>query len=160
MDVLWQELQLGLPDERELVRVILRLFVAMVLGAIVGVQRERAGKAAGMRTHVLVAMGAAFFIVVPAQLGLPASDIGRVIQGVAAGIGFIGGGAILKMTDRGEIHGLTTAASIWMTAAVGVAVGIGSIGMAAIATGMLWLTLAVLWRVEEKLAGPDGPGQG
>jgi putative Mg2+ transporter-C (MgtC) family protein len=159
MELLLEELRLGLPENREIVRVLLRLLVAMALGAIAGIQRERVGKAAGLRTHVLVAMGAAFFVLVPTQLALPASDIGRVIQGVATGIGFIGGGAILKLSQEKEIRGLTTAASIWMTAAIGVAVGIGSLGLAVIAALFLWLTLSVLYVVEARIAGPKGPGR-
>jgi putative Mg2+ transporter-C (MgtC) family protein len=160
METFLDELRLGLPDGQEVVRVLLRLGVAMMLGAVAGIQRERAGKAAGLRTHVLVAIGSALFVLVPVQLGLPASDIGRVIQGVAAGIGFIGGGAILKLSQQREIQGLTTAASIWMTAAVGVAAGVGRLGLAVIATLFLWATLSLLWRLEERLAGPEGPRQG
>ena len=79
------------------------------------------------------------------------SDLSRVIQGLAAGIGFIGAGAILKLREQREIEGLTTAAGIWMTAAAGVAVGLGQIGLAFLSVILTWIVLAVLGRIEQPI---------
>lgn len=125
MTTFLEELTAGLPDWAHFERVIIRLVAATLLGAIIGLQRERAGKAAGLRTHMLVAMGSALFVLGGAAAGMSMSDLSRVIQGLATGIGFIGAGAILKLHEKREIEGLTTAAGIWMTAATGVAVGLG-----------------------------------
>lgn len=102
---------------------ILRLLLATALGASIGYQRERAGKAAGLRTHILITLGAALFAVVSIFGFSGAVDPSRVAAGVVAGVGFIGAGVIF----RGEegVAGLTTAASIWITAAVGLAAGAG-----------------------------------
>lgn len=86
------------------------------------------GKPAGLRTHMLVALGSALFVVASLEFGMSSSDLSRVIQGLATGIGFIEGGAIFKLNEEREITGLTTAAGIWLTAAVGVAVGDGALG--------------------------------
>jgi putative Mg2+ transporter-C (MgtC) family protein len=102
MNIILEELTAGLPDPAHIVRVIVRLLAALLCGAVVGIQRERTGKAAGLRTHMLVAMGAAFFVLVPVELGMPLSDLSRVIQGLATGIGFIGAGAILKRCRQGQ----------------------------------------------------------
>ena len=148
MDVLWQELTSGLPDTVQLTRVIARMLAAALLGAVVGVQRERTGKAAGLRTHMLVSMGYAFFVISPSEFGMGEDALSRVIQGLATGIGFIGGGAILKLADEREIEGMTTAAGIWMTAAVGVAAGLGRWGTALLGVMMTWVVLAVVGRIE------------
>ena len=116
---------LRLPEWAHAGGVVLRLVMAALLGGLVGAEREWVGKAAGLRTHMLVALGAALFVLAPAEAGLGEGDTSRIIQGIAAGIGFIGAGTILKRTDRNEIQGLTTAANIWLTAAIGVAVAVG-----------------------------------
>src|SRR5918993_812108 len=118
MDPITDEL-FGLPSTRQATVVIVSLVTAGLLGGLLGAERESEGKPAGLRTHMLVALGAALFVVAPSQAGLAVGDIGRIIQGVAAGIGFIGAGTLLKLTEREEIKGLTTAASIWLTAAIG-----------------------------------------
>jgi putative Mg2+ transporter-C (MgtC) family protein len=100
----------------------------MIFGAVIGIQRERAGKPAGVRTHMLVSSGAAVFILASGEFGMNPDSISRVIQGLVTGIGFLGAGAILKLYDRRAVEGLTTAAGIWMTAALGVAVGLGRFG--------------------------------
>lgn len=160
MEILLEEVMGGLPDGRELWRVVLRLIAAAFVGGIAGMQRERAGKAAGLRTHMLVGLGAAVFVMVPMQMGLGSDGLARVIQGVAAGIGFIGGGAILKLGDEREIHGLTTATGIWMTAAAGVAVGLGGLGLALIAMALTWVILAVVQRVEDRIELRKGNAPG
>src|SRR5688572_12228185 len=118
MDPITQEL-FGLPDARQAIIVVVRLVTAGILGGVLGAERESMGKPAGLRTHILVALGSALFVIAPRQAGLGEGDLGRIIQGVAAGIGFIGAGTILKVTHREEITGLTTAASVWLTAAIG-----------------------------------------
>jgi putative Mg2+ transporter-C (MgtC) family protein len=136
-----------LPDMDQLVRVLVRVVVAAALGAILGAERERAGKAAGLRTHMLVALGAALFVLFPAEAGMSTGDLSRVIQGVATGIGFIGAGTILKRPDSDEIQGLTTAASIWLTAAIGMAVGAGQLWLPVISAVAAWLILFALSRL-------------
>jgi putative Mg2+ transporter-C (MgtC) family protein len=133
-------------------RVFVRLLVAMILGGLVGLERQQEGKAAGSRTHMLVAMGAALFVIIPLESltseHLPPSQqldrLSRVIQGVVTGIGFLGAGTILKLGEQREIKGLTTAASIWLTAAIGVAVGTGWLWPAVLGTLLALLVLAVL----------------
>jgi len=126
------------------VEMTLRFLLAAALGAAIGYQRERAGKAAGVRTHILVSSGAALFTLVSIY-GFTGgtADISRVAAGVVAGIGFIGAGVILR-GQRGEgVAGLTTAASMWAAAAVGVAAGTGmyliSVIAAAVTVGVLFL---------------------
>lgn len=114
-----------LGDVQDITRVCVRLLVAIALGGILGYERETVGASAGLRTHMLVSLGSALFVLIPLQAGMPMEDVSRVLQGVTAGIGFLGAGAILKMHDENEIKGLTTAAGVWLTAAVGVAAGMG-----------------------------------
>ena len=148
MEAFVREFTAGLPDADQVAHIVVRLVVAAVLGAVIGFQRERAGKPAGLRTHMLVALGAALFVIAPLEYGMSASDLSRVVQGLATGIGFLGAGAILKLVDDREITGLTTAAGIWLTAAIGVAVGLGRWGSAALGVALTWLILAVLGRLE------------
>ena len=142
MEVLWQELTAGLADLGQLERVLLRVIAATLLGALVGFEREKAGKPAGFRTHILVCLGTAIVVLACAGSRMDMDGLSRVIQGIVTGIGFIGAGSILKLSEERDIQGLTTAAGLWMTAAIGVACGLGTIGLALIATGM---TLIVLW---------------
>lgn len=152
MEILIEELTGGLPDWREFTRYVIRLVAAMLLGAIVGFERERAGKAAGLRTHMLVAMGSAVFVISCTAAGMTLDGLSRVIQGVATGIGFIGAGAILKRRDEGEIEGLTTAAGIYMTAATGVAVGLGRIGLALLSVILTWVVLRLLGYISARIS--------
>jgi putative Mg2+ transporter-C (MgtC) family protein len=131
-----------------MVSLVTRLLTAMMLGALVGAQRESSGKPAGLRTHMLVAMGGALFVLAPLEAGMELNGISRVIQGIVTGIGFIGAGAILKLQDKREIEGLTTAAGIWMTAAVGIAAGLGRLGLALVSTVLTWITLALIGKIE------------
>jgi len=114
-----------LPDLTGATRITVRLMLAAVLGGILGLEREQKGKAAGLRTHMLVALGAALFVLIPEQAGSSDADLTRVIQGVVAGIGFLGAGSIIKGNAEEDIKGLTTAAGIWLTAAIGIAAGMG-----------------------------------
>lgn len=154
MSQLFDELRAGLLTSEDAVRLVVRLTAAMLAGAIAGFDRERIGKAAGLRTHMLVAGGSALFVLTPEVAGL-AAETGRVIQGIAAGIGFIGGGAILKSAANQEIRGLTTAAGIWMTAAAGVAAGLGHTLLALIAAVMVFLVLNVVARAEQAMGTGD-----
>ena len=131
------------PDTTQLARVAIRIATAAALGWLLGAERGAMGKAAGTRTHMLVAIGAALFVIVPGEIGLSEGDLGRVIQGIATGIGFLGAGTILKRTDQQEITGLTTAATIWLTAAIGLAVGAGQIWIALMCSVCAWIVLSL-----------------
>jgi putative Mg2+ transporter-C (MgtC) family protein len=133
-----------LPTLEQATRVILRLVLAVVLGGILGYEREMRGKSAGLRTHMLVALGSALFVLVPVQMGMPIQDISRVFQGVVSGIGFLGAGAIIKLSEDKEIRGLTTAASIWLTAAIGLAAGMGKEATATFTTLLALFILSIL----------------
>lgn len=163
MQAFLDELANGLPDADALARIMVRLVLAALLGAVVGIQREKVGKPAGLRTHMLVSLGAALFVLAGIESGMAPNELSRVIQGLATGIGFLGGGAILKLSAEREISGLTTAAGIWLTAGVGVAVGLGHWGLAAIGALLTWLILAVLFRLEPEhkdKATPVSAGKG
>jgi len=146
MELLWQELTAGFPDRTRLGVVLIRVFAATVLGGIVGLEREKAGKPAGLRTHMLVSLGTAIVVLACSAASMSLDGLSRVIQGIVTGIGFIGAGSILKLNEKLEIQGLTTAAGLWMTAAIGVAVGLGGLGLALIGTVVTLLVL-VLERV-------------
>ena len=118
---------------------ILRLLIAAVLGAVVGFERERAQKPAGLRTNLLVCVGSALFTLVSAYgFGVP-SDPSRIAAGVVVGIGFLGAGTILRGEQR--VVGLTTAATVWAVAAIGVAVGCGLIFIAVAAVVIIFIAL-------------------
>jgi putative Mg2+ transporter-C (MgtC) family protein len=123
-----------LGNVEDITRLCVRLLVALVLGGVLGWERESVGASAGLRTHMLVSLGSALFVLIPLQVGMQITDLSRVLQGVTAGIGFLGAGAILKLTDKKEIEGLTTAASVWLTAAVGIAAGMGREATAVVST--------------------------
>jgi putative Mg2+ transporter-C (MgtC) family protein len=120
------------------VEAVLRMLLAVALGAGIGYQRERAGKAAGLRTLVLVAAGAALFTVVSIfGFAVQGVDISRVAAGVVVGVGFLGAGVILRGRREEEVAGLTTAATIWATAGVGLAAGAGMYVVAVIAAAIM-----------------------
>jgi putative Mg2+ transporter-C (MgtC) family protein len=148
VDIFWEELASGLPDSRQLVRVIIRLIAATLLGAVVGIQREKAGKPAGLRTHMLVCLGTAVLVLACSGVGMSLDGLSRVIQGIVTGIGFVGAGSILKLNEERDIQGLTTAAGVWMTAAIGVAVGLGSLGVALLSTVFTLIILALAGRLD------------
>jgi putative Mg2+ transporter-C (MgtC) family protein len=135
-----------LADAEQVTRVCVRLLVAITLGGLLGYERETKGVAAGLRTHMLVALGAALFVLVPIQAGMTVPDMSRVIQGVVSGIGFLGAGAIIKLSQDREIRGVTTAASIWLTAAIGIAAGMGMEMTAILSTLLALFILATLHR--------------
>lgn len=136
---------------------LLRLAAAFGCGLIIGIERESPRRAAGIRTHVLVGVGSALFVVAAASSGATAGDTTRVIQGVVQGIGFLGAGTILKLTAKAEVRGLTTAAGIWCTAAVGVACGLGEYWLAAGGTLLAWFALEPLKRVEKRFFPARNP---
>lgn len=140
-----------IPDIVEATRILLRLTVAVLMGAAIGYERERRGRDAGLRTHMLVSLGAALFVIIPLQSGMSVTDLSRVIQGLTAGIGFLGAGAIIKLDRDHEIRGLTTAASIWVTAAIGLAAGMGREATAVLSTVVALFILAMLRRIEVHL---------
>jgi putative Mg2+ transporter-C (MgtC) family protein len=125
-----------MPTELEM---ILRILLAAVLGAIIGFQREHAGKAAGIRTHSLICLGSALFSVV-SDLGFIGADPSRIAAGVVTGIGFLGAGAIIHR-EGGLVGGLTTAATIWAVAAIGLAAGIGMYIIATVASVIVLVVL-------------------
>ena len=139
-----------IADVKEATVIALRLSLAAVLGAAIGYERECRGKDAGLRTHILVSLGAAIFVLVPATSDMTTADVSRVMQGVVAGIGFLGAGAILKQEKDQEVKGLTTAASIWVAAAVGFATGYGREATALASTLVALFVLAVLGKIEKK----------
>ena len=148
---MWHEVWRGIqadfadvPSIAELAQIIVRLLLAAVLGGLLGIQRELIGKAAGLRTHMLVAMGAAFFTLIPVQAGMPLTDLSRVLQGIIAGVGFLGAGTILQLKRQEQIVGLTTAAGLWLTAAIGIAAGMGREVSAIVGTVLAFLILALL----------------
>lgn len=133
-------------------RVTVRMLVALLLGAVIGWDRERRDADAGLRTHMLVSLGAALFVLVPAESGMQAEELSRVIQGLVSGIGFLGAGAVLKLGSEGRIHGLTTAATVWATAAVGMSAGLGREATAVLATAFILVVLVWLRRLEVRKA--------
>lgn len=151
LDVFRQDFA-DLPDLRLLIQLTLRLLLAAILGGLLGYERERAGKPAGMRTYMLVSLGAALLVLVPQQAGMQTADLSRVIQGLVTGIGFIGAGAILKEEGEHKVVGLTTAAGIWLIAAIGMTVGIGHDFSAILTTLLALVILSVLPHVERRVA--------
>jgi putative Mg2+ transporter-C (MgtC) family protein len=149
----WQQSWLTIQQEfsdlgnaDDVTRVVLRLIVAVALGGLLGYERESIGASAGQRTHMLVALGSALFILIPLQAGMQIEDLSRVLQGVTAGIGFLGAGAILKLRERASVQGLTTAASVWLTAAIGVAAGMGRETTAVVSAVFAFVILSLLKR--------------
>jgi len=120
---------------------ILRLLLAAVLGTAIGYQRKRAGKPVGIRTYVLIALGAALFTVVSIFGFSGVADPSRVAAGVVIGIGFLGAGVIFRGPQAGEVTGLTTAASMWAAAAVGLAAGAGLYLISAVAALLIVVSL-------------------
>lgn len=132
------------PDVATLTRITLRLALAAILGGILGYEREKKGRSAGVRTHMLVAVGAALFVIGPTQAEMAIGDLSRVLQGIVQGIGFLGAGAILVRASKRQIEGLTTAATIWATAGIGVIAGLGLEATAVLYTLIILVILAVV----------------
>lgn len=149
MELLWSEVTFGIGDGRELGKVFIRVLAAMLFGAAIGIERESAGKAAGVRTHMLVTLGTAIFVLVCVQYGFSTDGLSRVIQGIVTGIGFVGAGSIIKLNDELDVRGLTTSAGIWIAASIGVAVGLGAVGLAAIGTIFALVILSLAKSIDD-----------
>ncbi|MCD9096073.1 MgtC/SapB family protein [Luteimonas fraxinea] len=146
--------ELALPDVDTSTTIVVRVLVAAILGGMVGWEREHKGRAAGLKTHILVSIGSALFVLAPLLSGIDGGDVTRVMQGIVSGIGFLGAGAILKL-DKGErIEGLTTAAGVWMTAAIGMAAGMGQEMVALATTVMALLVVSALPKLQRPNANP------
>jgi putative Mg2+ transporter-C (MgtC) family protein len=127
-----------------------RIAVAVLLGGVIGLEREWKGHWAGLRTHILVSMGCAIFVIAGMDIvGRNSEAVTRVIQGIASGIGFLGAGTILKLDQKEQIKGLTTAASIWLAAALGTSAGSGEYALAVAATIATLFVLGVLGPIEK-----------
>ena len=124
----------------------LRLLLAAGLGAAIGIERELRRKPAGLRTNILIAVGAALFTTLSVHFGETGGTADRIAAQIVTGVGFLGAGAILH--SGGSIHGMTTAATIWVNAAVGMAVGSGQYAMATVATVITLVVLALLVPLE------------
>jgi len=153
LNSIFHEFTWSISDIPHLARICLRLLTALLIGALIGIQRELTHKPAGLRTHMLVALGTALVVITAVEAGMSSADISRVVQGIVTGIGFLGGGAILKLTAEHEIHGLTTAAGIWMTATASVAAGLGQLGIALIGVVLGLLVLAAFIKLEKRMGG-------
>lgn len=127
-----------------------QLVLAAALSMVIGLNRERREKDAGLRTHMLVGVGACLFTIL-SLLAFPDSDSARVAAQIVVGIGFLGAGVIHRSEDR--VHDLTTAATIWVTAALGMAVGVGAWFLAICAALVVWVTLDVMWRLSHPHTG-------
>lgn len=148
------------PDGNAWWSLLLRLGIALVSGALIGWERHACGKQAGLRTHMLVSLGSALFVL--SALQDSAESASRVVQGITAGIGFVGAGEILYKTRRtkptGKVKGLTSAAAIWVTAALGVSAGHGLWRLALVGSVLTLLTLSVAKRVEAYIpSNPEDP---
>ena len=139
MDWTW----FNLPDTAYMVRVTVRLLWAAMLGGLIGAERESRGKFAGLRTQMTVSLAAAAFVIAGDETD--SANLGRVIQGIAAGVGFLGAGTILKNFDEG-VKGLTTAA-------IGVATGAGHGFMATVCVVIAWLILSIMSGIEGRMHG-------
>jgi putative Mg2+ transporter-C (MgtC) family protein len=136
----------------EMMEIALRLLAAALIGGCIGIDREIRRKPAGMRTHALVSLGAALVMLIVVRTGPGIVEhvdaVSRAVQGIIAGVGFLGGGAILKSNERDIVHGLTTAASIWLVASLGIACGVGQWVAALVALVLALLILVVGGPVE------------
>ena len=150
MEGLWSQLMTALVDEfsdisdmADFVQITLRLSLAAIFGALLGIERQTKGKAAGVRTHMLVSVSCALFVLIPQMSGATNAEMTPVIQGVIAGVGFLGAGTIIKGHDDESVRGLTTAAGIFMTAAIGVAAGLGREATALLSTLLALLIFSI-----------------
>ena len=129
--------------------IVIRLAVSILIGGLIGLERELEHKPAGLRTIILVCLGSTIFMLIGFELGLVSSELGRIVAGVVTGIGFLGAGAIIRA--RGEVYGLTTAATIWLASGLGLAVGAGYYILATIACVSVLVVLRILGIVEKLL---------
>ena len=139
--------EFSVPDAATLAVIAARVLTAALLGGLIGWERERKGRAAGLKTHILVSIGSALFVLAPLLADIDGGDVTRVMQGIVSGIGFLGAGAIIKMEKDERVEGLTTAAGIWMTAAIGMAAGMGQEMVAVITTVVALMVVSAVPRV-------------
>ena len=139
--------EFSVPDAATLAVIAARVLTAALLGGLIGWERERKGRAAGLKTHILVSIGSALFVLAPLLADIDGGDVTRVMQGIVSGIGFLGAGAIIKMQKDERVEGLTTAAGIWMTAAIGMAAGMGQEMVAVITTVVALIVVSAVPRV-------------
>jgi putative Mg2+ transporter-C (MgtC) family protein len=146
-----------LPTADEWLRILLRIGIAISLTGVLGWQRQYEHKPAGIRTHMLVALGSVVLMLVPERWGMSSSDLSRIIQGIVTGIGFVGGGAILKSENEHTVHGLTTAAGLWSATAIGVTAGLGRLWSACVIAAAAFFILSVMGRIEHALQEKAAP---
>jgi putative Mg2+ transporter-C (MgtC) family protein len=136
---------------------IFRVVLAACVGGAIGLNRERRGKPAGLRTHILVSVGACLFVMTPLALGGTSDAVARVVQGVSTGVGFLGAGEILRVQPtegpKAKVRGLTSAAAIWVAAGLGAVAGCGLWRLCAVGSGVVLLALTPAGRVERALIG-------
>jgi putative Mg2+ transporter-C (MgtC) family protein len=148
-----------MESEISLLDMFARLSVAAGLALVLGLERELRGKPAGLRSHMLVALGAAAFLIVGLEIlfataeGDPSARIDptRIVEGVIGGIGFLGAGSIIR--SGASVHGITTGASIWLAGAIGIAAGVNNFALAAMVTFMALVIMSVLGAIERVLPG-------
>ena len=144
-----------LSSQGDWLALIERILIAVASGAVIGVDRELQGKSAGLRTHVLVSLGACLLVMIPDLKGGSADAASRVVQGIAAGIGFLGAGEIIRIpsseASKAKVTGLTSAAAIWVCAGVGAAAGCGLWRLCAIASLLTFLSLSLVGNFERRL---------
>lgn len=143
--------------ERILPVFLLRCFVAALCGGLIGIERERKNKPAGFRTNILICLGSAIYMAVGLLIPGANTDPARIAAQVVTGIGFLGAGCIIQSGNN--VRGLTSAATIWVVAAIGIVVGAGFPILALIATVIVIVTLAMLRRVERRFIGQDEPDE-
>jgi putative Mg2+ transporter-C (MgtC) family protein len=130
--------------------IVIRLAVSIAIGGLIGLERELEHKPAGLRTIILVCLGSTIFMLIGLELGLLGTELGRIIAGVVTGVGFLGAGAIIRA--RGEVYGLTTAATIWLASGLGLAIGAGYYIIAALSVISALIVLRILGIVENALS--------
>jgi putative Mg2+ transporter-C (MgtC) family protein len=147
----WDQLRAIVPP------FLVRCGAAALCGGLIGLERERKGKPAGFRTNILICLGAAMYmavgLLIDGEGGETATDPARIAAQVVTGIGFLGAGCIIQ--QRGRVVGLTTAATIWVVAAIGIIAGAGFPILAVIASAMVLLTLVVLGQIETRYLDPE-----
>jgi putative Mg2+ transporter-C (MgtC) family protein len=151
----------AMETELPLADMVIRLVAAAVLSSIIGLERELRGRPAGLRTHMLVALGSASFLLVGYEIlfatatGDPSAQIDptRIVEGVIGGIGFLGAGSIIQ--SRGSVHGITTGAAIWIAGAIGVACATGNLVLAALVTAIALVIVVVMGFFEKKALDTD-----
>lgn len=132
---------------------LLPLVIAAGLGAVIGIERELHNKPAGLRTNILICLGAATFMVMGRKMGLASDAISRITAGIVTGVGFIGGGAVLR--DRTNIYGVTTAATIWLVTSIGIACGLELYDIAVTVAVLSLVVLVVLGPLDRRIHRPQ-----